>query len=115
VALPWLWTACQGFDVSTGNGLLRGLQSCADVKRAALSGTDASLLAIAYCSKANGYIEGATAVIFDVRQIQLPAHVTKGQIYDVVEKYLNDHPESRHEYSNLLIERAIVAAWGVNK
>jgi hypothetical protein len=106
-----LGQAQSGFDVSTGNGLLSGLQACAGIK----PDSDPSLTTIAYCSKARGYIEGATAVIFDVRQIQLPAHTTKGQIYDVVEKYLNDHPESRQEYSNHLIERAIAAAWGANK
>ncbi len=105
--------AQSGFAVSTGNGLLSGLGLCADIRKS-LSGGDAPLTAMAYCNKARGYIEGATDVILVVRQIQLPAHTTKGQIYDVVEKYLNDHPESRQEYSNILIERAIVAAWGAN-
>lgn len=72
------------------------------------------MTAIANCHKARGYIEGATDVIVAMRQIQLP-RTTKGQIYDVVEKYLNDHPESRQENSNLLIDKAIVVAWGVNK
>ena len=107
--------AQSGFDVSTGNGLLSGLGSCADIKKSILSGDDAPLTAIANCHKARGYIEGATDVIVAMRQIQLPARTTKGQIYDVVEKYLNDHPESRQENSNLLIAKAIVAAWGVNK
>lgn len=106
--------AQSGFDVSTGNGLLSGLGSCADIKKSILSGDDAPVTAIANCHKARGYIEGATDVIVAMRQIQLP-RTTKGQIYDVVEKYLNDHPESRQENSNLLIDKAIVVAWGVNK
>ena len=46
------------------------------------------------------------------RQVCLPREtLTFGQLSDVITKYLQDHPEQRHEPAFLLVGLAISDAW----
>jgi hypothetical protein len=72
----------------------------------------------AICMHLEGYIDGASGTeemvcTFEgsACQFVVPDGVTHGQMYDVVRKYLVDHPENRQEYPNVLIGMAIEAAW----
>lgn len=40
-----------------------------------------------------------------------PEHSTNGQIKDIVIKYLNDHPEERHQPASFLTWRAVWTVW----
>lgn len=44
-----------------------------------------------------------------------PQGVKKGEIYDLVLKDLKDHPEARHERSEVLIINSLLAPWHCQK
>jgi hypothetical protein len=54
--------------------------------------------------------EGLPSIPTEVK-VCLPSGVTRGQVYDVVVKGLKDHPEARHEPSDVLIINAILGPW----
>lgn len=70
------------------------------------------VVAIRECSLAEGYTQGVVSHMSYHGEFNLPNHVTIGQVYDVVKKYLTDHPESRNQPSVVLVETAVKAAWG---
>jgi len=99
------------YVVETGNDLLRGFQACDDAKTAP---NESSLVfAESYCHQAEGYILGAASVIFATAPAKFDVGgVSNKQIYDVVRKYLVDHPETRQKPSCVLILGALEEAWG---
>jgi hypothetical protein len=63
------------------------------------------------CSEAffEGYVVGATdGVHFGAC---IPEGVTNDQVYEVVRKYLKDHPEELHLHAVTLIKKAFIKAW----
>jgi len=64
--------------------------------------------------QAFGYIVGVLDLLSSSPDLQrcLPDQgVTKGQVKDVVMKYLRDHPQYRHETAARLVAGAIAEAW----
>jgi hypothetical protein len=55
-----------------------------------------------------GYVEGVADDMEAKRMICLPAHVTTGQLEDIVVRYLREHPESRHLVASELIAGALL-------
>ena len=101
-----------GVDIGYGNGLLQGFNKC-DQLRSMFNNDDPKIVvAIRECSLAEGYTQGIVSHMNYHGEFNLPNHVTIGQIYDVVKKYLTDHPESRNQPSVALVETAVKAAWG---
>ena len=70
------------------------------------------VVAIRECSLAEGFTQGVVSHMTSHGEFNLPNRVTFGQIYDVVKKYLTDHPENRNQPSVALVETAVKAAWG---
>ena len=64
--------------VSTGNGLLRGLEACDSPQNR----HDKQ-----HCDMATGYVEGATDVLLSLGVTTSPAHTTLSQIHDIVRNY----------------------------
>jgi hypothetical protein len=44
-------------------------------------------------------------------RICIPMKATRGQLTDVVIKYMKDHPESRADSASLIVMRAFVEVW----
>jgi hypothetical protein len=44
-------------------------------------------------------------------RICIPMKATRGQLTDVVIKYMKDHPESRADGASLIVMRALVQVW----
>ncbi len=44
-------------------------------------------------------------------RICIPVKATRGQLTDVVIKYMKDHPESRTDSASLIVMRALVQVW----
>lgn len=71
------------------------------------------------CEHLDGYIEGVVDTDLSLCRFlatsgcgfEIPDDVTSGQVYDVVQKYIENHPENRQQPANLLITLAIVQAW----
>jgi hypothetical protein len=60
---------------------------------------------------AYGYIEATSDLARDLKMICTPPRVTYGQMLDIVGKFLNDHPERRHERKPDLVLDALIAAF----
>ncbi len=54
-----------------------------------------------------GYIMGVTDTLLSLKVLCLPESVKKGQIVDVVKKYLKDHLEQRHYSGVDLVAEAL--------
>jgi hypothetical protein len=63
---------------------------------------------------AMGYIIGVYDS-FDGIFFSAPTGVTQGQVFDVVKKYLEENPASRHEIASKLIIRALAEAFPIKK
>lgn len=50
--------------------------------------------------------------IVDDSKYCLPENGTVAQEYDVIVKYINNHPEQRAEFLGVLIDRAFISAYG---
>jgi hypothetical protein len=109
-ATPW--------PTDSGDDLYAGLQACARVD--AHSGKQYANLEkdVNYCLVTEGYVKGAFNVIFSLRSMDFTVEktdLTHGQIYEVVFKFLDSHPELRHYSSSSLIEAALEEAWGTDE
>jgi hypothetical protein len=68
-------------------------------------------VSLSYC---NGFIAGVGQAIqleAGAKRICVPSEATVEQATQVVQKYLNDHPESLHLAGALLGKRALTKAW----
>lgn len=65
--------------------------------------------------QARGYVVGISDALDFRGEIQWEGTITKGQLVDVVEKYLRSHPESRHERAFFLVRRALMEAFPAKK
>jgi len=100
VATP---VAAEEYYSYTGNGLLEALQSAEHMTD---TQADPLKLGVAF-----GRVT-AVADIMEIRQTMCsPAGSTRGQLTAIVQKYLENHPETRHENDILLIMRALQEAW----
>jgi hypothetical protein len=57
-----------------------------------------------------GYIRGVSDSMACI-----PSQVNNGQLVDIVKKYLEQNPESRHEYRGVLVIRALSKAYPCKK
>jgi hypothetical protein len=57
-----------------------------------------------------GYVEGSASVMGDAGWIDL-GNTTTGQLFTIVGKYLDDHPEQWTLHAQLLVYRALYAVW----
>jgi hypothetical protein len=87
----------------SGNELLRGLQSC-EIK-------DKDARDLFACGNAMGYVAGAGFILGSVGIVKGNEQVTVGQLCDVVQKYLEQNPETRDKPAGLLIWRALQKAF----
>jgi hypothetical protein len=55
----------------------------------------------------SGYIAGVSDMLFTAHRICYGPNVTRGQIEDVVIKYLNDNPAIRDQIGIVLIEKSL--------
>ena len=103
--------APSAYALNSGNDMMTAFGAC-DRSLTAYSVQDEAV-----CIHLNGYIDGASDVAIAICaaekscEFHVPSEVTRGQIYDVVRKYLLDHPEDRQESAWGLVETAIAQAW----
>jgi hypothetical protein len=81
----------------TGNTLMEGWIASKRMDQNRNSREDAMLSARFF-----GYVTGIADVVFDI-----PRAATAGQLLDIVGRYLDSHPEERHEAGALLVVRAL--------
>ena len=48
---------------------------------------------------------------FDGKGLNVPSNSTRGQVVDVLKKYLQDHPESRNLPASWLVGVSVISAW----
>lgn len=104
-------TACQAYN--TGNDLLVALETVEE-RPSALKFIQGSSNAMRF-----GYLTALQAIrpgTSDAAALRvygscIPDAVTVGQVADVVKKYLQEHPEQRHQTSVQLIRRAELSAF----
>jgi hypothetical protein len=84
-------------NIDTGNELLKELKTCDPNPRFT-------------CGVARGRI-GVLWEFAAAPEVCAPARSTLGQAMDVVQKFLQDHPERQHEHDLNLIADALKAAW----
>jgi hypothetical protein len=103
-----LWLAL-GLALFTQAALAEGLSSAITGKsgndmKALLDSEDSFALGLAY-----GYIEATYELATELKLICPPSGVSNGQKNDMVKKFLNDHPERRHEHKMVLVLEAFAA------
>jgi hypothetical protein len=88
-------------DREDGNWLLRGIESTEKWDKAYTF----------------GFIIGATVAfeLADPPLFEIPEGVRQGQVRDVVKRYLETHPEKRHESARMQIRNALMNAWPAKK
>jgi uncharacterized beta-barrel protein YwiB (DUF1934 family) len=59
-----------------------------------------------FCGYISGIVDTWNGLLFCP-----PSHVTNGQIYDIVFKYLDEHPEKRNLSADILIVEALQKIW----
>jgi hypothetical protein len=103
--------SAQSMRVSNGNELYEGLRTCNLANGPSYQATAKEW---DYCFLATGYVEGASAVIFDSfsKLFVVSGDVTQHQIIDVVHQYLEKNPAIRNKPSAVLISSALMEAWG---
>jgi hypothetical protein len=57
-----------------------------------------------------GHATGVAALVFD-----MPGGVTTGQLLDIVGRYLDSHPQERHEAGAILVVRALGTVFPLKK
>ncbi len=92
----------KALDTSHGNGLL---EACTSERKFT---NDLAFSNYVYCM---GYIDGLADGLELGKFVDRPAGVTNVQTKAVVVKYLQDHPESLHLSSVILVSRALINAW----
>jgi hypothetical protein len=75
-----------------------------------MNGANATWPDISHGNLYRGYVWGAAVVMNDAGWID-SGDVTNGQIYVVVGKYLDNHPEQWNLPAEVLVYRALYAAW----
>lgn len=98
---------------SNGNGLLKWCSEYdpnAPASRSTAEETEANrrFADSAYCM---GYVNGVADSLDSHQLISRPEGVTTGQTVAVVIKYMQDHPESLHLPSIVLVTNALTKAW----
>jgi hypothetical protein len=91
--------------LNTGNDVLEGIQ---DFHKRVTTLTRESALAWYTV----GYIQATEDSMINAGEVRIPEGVTNNQVYDVVEKYLKDHPETRNLGASFLIKIALANVWG---
>lgn len=61
-----------------------------------------------------GYVSGVADTVQGKCWCLRP-HITQGQIFEIVKKYLNDHPELLHLWASDIVESALREALPCNK
>lgn len=93
-------------NVDTGNNLFSSLRAC---EISTKTPYDA-----AYCHLGRGFIEGVVHTLDALGYMRMPEHVTNAQLYDIVRKYLDNHPENRQNTSAVLVVKAFNAVGWVS-
>ena len=101
-----LFTVTAFAQFITGNTLLASLKKYESLNRG-VNLDDKDFLDL---GKAWGYVTGVFDQLLDIT-IDPPEGITAGQVADIVQKYLEEHPESRHERGSWLVTRALIEVW----
>jgi hypothetical protein len=99
--------AGRGFVFFDGNQLKHGLDLWdLEMRSGSLSKEDRMDATIAF-----GYVLGVSDVMTEAGTACQPKGATRGQVGDVVSKFLSDHPEQRHLSAAGLVTSAIARAF----
>jgi hypothetical protein len=88
-----------------GNNLLLWCKT-GDITSPSANAKSATLLGLC-----DGYILGIADTLQFLELIDRPEEASKQQAVDIVVKYLNDHPETRHKPAHYLVMMALGGAW----
>jgi Rap1a immunity proteins len=90
----------------TGNSLMEGWLAYKRIQQNRISNVDAMESARFF-----GYVTS----IADVGVVNIPPTATVGQLIDIVGRYLDSHPEERHEVGAVLVIRALGSVFPLRK